>query len=169
MIYTPLGVIGARENQNVCIADAYNEGAMGCLVLAKTIEKLCIMPNNFKFTYNLNDSIKTKIEKIATKVYGAKNVCYSDLAQDKLKLANKFGFNNFYVNIAKTQFSFSDNKELIGAPKDFTFHITDIEIRSGAKMIVAIAGNILLMPGLGKNSNYLSMNINKDGNIEGLF
>ena len=75
----------------------------------------------------------------------------------------------FFVNIAKTQFSFSDDKNKLGAPKDFVFHVTDIEIRSGAKMIVAIAGNMLLMPGLGKSSNYLNMKLNVDGTIEGLF
>ena len=77
--------------------------------------------------------------------------------------------NEFFVNIAKTQFSFSDDKNLLGAPKDFIFHVSDIEIRSGAKMIVAIAGNMLLMPGLVKNSNYLNMKMNDDGTIEGLF
>ena len=77
--------------------------------------------------------------------------------------------NEFFVNIAKTQFSFTDDKNKLGAPKDFVFHVTDIEIRSGAKMIVAIAGNMLLMPGLGKQSNYLNMKLNDDGTIEGLF
>ena len=71
--------------------------------------------------------------------------------------------------MAKTQFSFSDDKSKLGAPNNFTIKITDIEIRSGAKMIVAIAGSMLLMPGLAKKSNYLNMSIDKDGNIEGIF
>ena len=87
----------------------------------------------------------------------------------KLELVKRLGFNNYFVNIAKTQFSFSDDKNLLGAPTDFDFTITDIEIRSGAKMIVAIAGNMLLMPALGKNSNYTNMHIDDAGNITGLF
>ena len=94
---------------------------------------------------------------------------YTDLAKEKLKLATKLKLNNCFVNIAKTQFSFSDNKNLLGAPTDFVFTITDLEIRTGAKMIVAIAGNMLLMPALGKNSNYTNMHIDDAGNITGLF
>ena len=89
--------------------------------------------------------------------------------EDQIKLAKKFGFDKFFVNIAKTQFSFSADKDLLGAPKDFEFEITDIELRSGAQMIVAIAGNMLLMPGLGKKSNYLNMSVDGSGHIEGLF
>ena len=122
-----------------------------------------------KYIYDLKDSIKTKIQKIATKVYGASSVEYSKTANEKIKLAESFGMNDFFVNIAKTQFSFSDDKNKLGAPKDFVFNVTDIEIRSGAKMIVAIAGNMLLMPGLGKSSNYLNMKIDENGTIEGLF
>ena len=107
--------------------------------------------------------------KIAKNIYGAKQVKYSANAKGKLKLASKCGFDNFYVNIAKTQFSFSDDKNLLGAPTNFDFTITDVEIRSGAKMIVAIAGNMLLMPALGKNSNYLNMKIDDDGHVFGLF
>ena len=94
---------------------------------------------------------------------------YSELANEKIRLAERFKMNDFFVNIAKTQFSFSDDKDKLGAPKDFVFNVSDVEIRSGAKMIVAIAGNMLLMPGLGKSSNYLNMKIDGKGTIEGLF
>lgn len=158
-----------NESVSTYIADAYNEGANGCLTLAQNIVKICEQKNNFKYVYDMQDSITEKIEKIATKVYGASKVNYSNLALEKIKLAEQFNMNDFFVNIAKTQFSFSDDKNLLGAPTDFEFNITDIEIRSGAKMIVAIAGSMLLMPGLGKNSNYLNMTINNEGEIEGLF
>ena len=102
-------------------------------------------------------------------VYGASAVEYSEQALEKIKLANKLDMNNFFVNIAKTQFSFSGDKNLLGAPGNFTLRITDIEIRSGAKMIVAVAGSMLLMPGLGKHSNYLNMKIDDNGNIDGMF
>jgi len=157
-----------NENVEVEIANAFSEGGNGCINLAKKVVELSNKTSKLIYTYNLEDTIKRKIEKIATKIYGAKKVEYSKLAEEKIELANKLGFNNFYLNIAKTQFSFSDNKNLLGAPKDFVFNVTDIEIRSGAKIIVAIAGNMLLMPGLGKNSNYLNMTIDDSYTISGL-
>ena len=159
----------ANEGVDVCEANAFSLGGAGCKVLAKKVASIAENKNNFKPIYNLSDGIKQKIEKIATKVYGAKNVEYTAIAIEKIKLAEKLNMENFFVNIAKTQFSFSDDKNKLGAPPDFTFTITDIEIRSGAKMVVAIAGSMLLMPGLGKNSNYLNMDIDSNGNILGLF
>lgn len=147
------------------ISEGYSKGGKGCIRLANLVLENMQISRNMQYIYNMNDSIKKKIEKIAKEIYGAKNVKYSDLAEEKIKLANKFGFEGFFVNIAKTQFSFSDNKDLLGAPKDFEFNITDMEIRSGAKMIVAIAGNMLLMPGLGRSSNYENMEIDDNGKI----
>ena len=158
-----------NEGVDVQIAEAYARGGEGCIDLAKAVIKLTDMPHKFSPAYSLDMSITEKIESIAKKVYGASSVEYSDLAKEKIDIADKLGFANFFVNVAKTQFSFSDNKNLLGAPKDFVFRITDIEIRSGAKMIVAIAGSMLLMPGLGKKSNYLNMTIDNEGHIEGLF
>ncbi len=158
-----------NQGVEVSLADAYLKGGEGCLKLAEKVIETAENKTHFKYVYELEDSIKEKIEKIATKIYGASEVKYSKVALDKIELANRLGMNNFFVNIAKTQFSFSDDKNLIGAPKDFVFNVTDIEIRSGAKMIVAIAGSMLLMPGLGKNSNYLNMKIYNNGDIEGLF
>ncbi len=158
-----------KEGVPVKICDAFTRGGDGCVDLANEVVKLCEKRSNFEYCYSMEDDIKTKIEKIATKVYGAKCVEYSEKAKEKLALAKKLGFENFFVNIAKTQFSFSDNMKLLGAPKDFVFNVTDLEIRSGAKMIVAIAGNMLLMPGLGKNSNYLNMSIDGNGEISGIF
>ena len=158
-----------QENVETCFANAYSCGADGCIELAEAVVELSSKKNNFKFIYETNDSIKTKIEKIATRVYGAKSVEYSEIAKQKIELVNQFGMNEFVVNIAKTQFSFSDDKTKLGAPKDFVLNVNDIEIRSGAKMVVAIAGNMLLMPGLSKNSNYLNMKLNDDGSVEGLF
>ena len=158
-----------NEQVETCFASAYSKGGKGCVELANKVVELSSKENDFKYIYDLKDSIKTKIQKIATKVYGASSVEYSKTANEKIKLAESFGMNDFFVNIAKTQFSFSDDKNKLGAPKDFVFNVTDIEIRSGAKMIVAIAGNMLLMPGLGKSSNYLNMKIDENGTIEGLF
>jgi formate--tetrahydrofolate ligase len=158
-----------QQGAKVCVCDAFTKGCKGCLELAKIAINLCEEKSHVEFVYELEDSIKTKIEKIAKKVYGAKKVTYSDAAKKKLALAKKLGYENFFVNIAKTQFSFSDDKNLLGAPSGFEFHITDIELRSGAEMIVPIAGDMLLMPGLSKEPNYLKMNIDKNSKISGIF
>ena len=157
-----------NEGVDVCLVQAFAQGGKGCLTLAEKVVELSNKENQFKYTYDMSDSIKTKTEKIAKNIYGASQVKYSKQANDKIELAERLGMGNFFVNIAKTQFSFSDNKTLLGAPKDFVFNVADIEIRSGAKMIVVIAGNMLLMPGLAKRSNYLNMEIDENGTIKGL-
>lgn len=159
------------ENQDVevCCVEAYLKGGEGCLELAEKVVKQSNKEKRISYTYELCDSIKEKIEKIATKIYGAKTVKYSEKAEKQIELANRLGMSGFFVNIAKTQFSFTDNKNILGAPTDFEFHIDDVEIRSGANMIVAIAGNMLLMPGLGKKSNYINMKIDEQGKVEGIF
>ena len=158
-----------NENVPVEFACGFACGGKGCVDLAKQVLRLSEVKKPLHYTYEIDDDTQTKIEKIAKNIYGAKNVVYTDCAKQKLELVKRLGFNNYFVNIAKTQFSFSDDKNLLGAPTDFDFTITDIEIRSGAKMIVAIAGNMLLMPALGKNSNYTNMHIDDAGNITGLF
>ena len=158
-----------KENIQAHVATAFADGGKGCIELAKSVINLTKKDNDFKYVYSLNSTPETQIKDISTKVYGAKDIELSPLAKDKLQMAKKFGFKNFFMNIAKTQFSFTDDKNQLGAPTDFTLHIKDIEIRSGAKMLVAVAENILLMPGLGKNSNYLNMNISDKGEISGLF
>jgi len=151
------------------ICQAYDMGAEGCLDLAKEVIKFEKCPKNIEFVYDLTDSIKEKIEKVACKVYGAKQVLYSPIANEKISLAEKLGFSNFFINIAKTQFSLSDDKNLLASPQNFDFHISDIQIRAGAKMIVAIAGDMLLMPGLSKHSNYENIKIDEKGIVCGIF
>ena len=163
-----LKLLCENEGVEVCFAEAYSKGGEGAIDLAQKVINACEKPNRFNYIYDFKDGIKEKIEKIAKKVYGAKEVEYSQTALEKLEMVKNLNMEEFFVNIAKTQFSFSDDKNLLRAPKNFTFNVTDIEIRSGANMIVAIAGNMLLMPGLGKNSNYLNMKIDCNGTIEGI-
>lgn len=148
---------------------SFGDGSNGAIDLAKKVIELCNCDSNVEFCYNLDDKIDEKIKKIATKIYRAKDVKYSKEAKEKLKEIEKNGYKNLPVVIAKTQYSFSDNKDLINAPLDFHITITDLKIRGGAEFIVAIAGNMLLMPGLAKNSAYEKMTIDENGNIEGLF
>lgn len=151
------------------VCEAFDKGGKGCLQLAEKVSALCDKKSQINFTYKLDESIKTKIEAIAKNIYGAKSVSYSQMAEEKIAYAESLNLKDFYMNIAKTQFSFSDDKNLLGAPNDFDFKVTDIEIRSGAKMIVAICGSMLLMPGLAGTSNYENIKIDKKGKITGIF
>jgi formate--tetrahydrofolate ligase len=117
------------------------------------------------------DKMKTedKITAVATKIYGAATVTFSALAKEKLSLIKKTGFSSLPVCIAKTQYSFSQDSKVLGAPSGFDFYIKDLVIRSGCGFIVAVAGDILLMPGLSASPAAVKMTISDNGEIAGLF
>jgi formate--tetrahydrofolate ligase len=149
--------------------DVWAKGGEGAIDLAKEVEKLFKKDNSqFTFAYDIDDSITTKIEKISTKIYGAKGVKYTEKAQKDIEELTKLGFDKLPVVIAKTQMSLSDNKNLLGAPKDFEVTIREVQSRGGAGFVVAIAGSILLMPGLPTMPAGMNMKI-EDGTIFGLF
>lgn len=152
------------------INDAWTLGASGAIDLANKVKELCQEDNSsFEFAYNLESSVENKIADIAHQVYGAKDIILTDLAKEKIVEIEKLHMNNLPVVIAKTQYSLSDDKKLIGAPTNFNITIRDIEIRSGAGFLVAIAGDIMLMPGLGKIPAGTNMKITNNGKISGLF
>lgn len=161
-------VVQEKNVQAICV-DVWKDGGKGAINLASEVANICTKKTSINFTYNMNDSIKEKIYKIATKIYGARDVSYTDQALASLKEIEKQNCGDYPVVIAKTQYSLTDNPKVLGMPKDFTISIRDLEIRSGAKMIVALAGDMLLMPGLGKNPASENMIINEKGNISGLF
>ncbi len=146
-------------NFKAVVSSPYFNSKLGCVELAKEVIKLCEYDNSpLKFSYDFNDSIKNKISDIAIKVYGAKKVVFSKNALKKIKLYEKLA-KGFAVIIAKTQYSLSDNEKLLGAPRDFIFHVQDVEIKNGAKFIVAKAGKITLMPGLPAHPNSEKMEL----------
>ena len=151
--------------------DVFRFGGAGALGLATAVVKLCGVDNSsFAFAYDDSDTVEDKISKIATKIYGAKSVEFGDKALQSLRnLRRVADVDALPVVIAKTQYSFSDDATLLGAPTDFVLHIRDVEYRGGAGFLVAIAGNMLLMPGLSKTPNAVNMTIDDKGNIEGLF
>lgn len=155
--------VGFAENNAFC------EGGNGAIELAQlvvdTIEKNPSQP--LKFMYEDNQSIKEKVEAVAKNIYGASNVIYLPAAKKKLQRINDLGISHYPVCIAKTQYSFSDNPKLYGVPKDFEFTIRDFVINTGAEMIVAIAGEIMRMPGLPKEPQAKVIDI-IDGQIVGL-
>ena len=152
------------------INDAWALGGKGAIDLAQKVLTLCEKDNsNFSYAYETNDNIETKLQKIVTKVYGANGYILTDKAKESLENIKKLKLEDYCVVIAKTQYSLSDNQKLIGAPTDFDITITDLEIRNGAKFIVAIAGNMMLMPGLSKTPASANMHIDNKENITGLF
>ena len=151
--------------------DVFRFGGAGALGLATAVVKLCSVDNaNFTFAYEDRDSVEEKIRNIATRIYRAKDVEFSTKARDTLKaLRQATDVDTLPVVIAKTQYSFSDDAKLLGSPTDFVLHVRDVEYRGGAGFLVALAGNMLLMPGLSKTPNAVNMTIDDDGNIDGLF
>ena len=151
------------------INNAFCEGGEGAVDMARlvvdTIEKHPSQP--LQYTYSEEDTIEQKIEKIAKCIYGASEVTYGTAARRRLKVIEKMGISHYPVCIAKTQFSFSADPTMYGAVEGFELHIKDLVINNGAEMIVAIAGEILRMPGLPKEPQALHIDI-VDGLIEGL-
>ena len=152
----------------ISLTNVWSDGGFGAVELASKVIKKLGSTNNFKYCYNDKDTIEEKIEKIAKKIYGAKNVIYLEKAQEAIAKINELGKADYPVVIAKTQYSLSDDPTKLYIKDPFDITIRDIELRTGAKMIVALAGNMLLMPGLPKEPAAVKMTIN-DGIIDGLF
>ena len=148
--------------------DVWGKGGKGATELADEVVQLCEQPNHFTFAYEDSDSIEDKITKVATKIYGARDVYFTDKAKESIEALRNIA-KEYPVVIAKTQYSFSDNPKLLGAPSDFTLTVRDVEIRNGAGFVVALAGNMLLMPGLPGTPNSEGMTIDSDGLINGLY
>ena len=133
------------------LCEGFLKGSVGTEDLAKKVAKICEKPaREITFTYESADPVKTKIEKIATKIYGAKEVVFSPRAQEDLAEISRLGFDGLPVCVAKTQYSFSSDAKLLGRPKGFSFEVSALEIRGGAGFIVAVSGSTMLMPGLPK-------------------
>lgn len=150
------------------VCEPYSKGGKGCVELAHLVVNNS-KNQDLKFSYNMEDSVMVKLEKIVKNIYGANNLFLTDEAKEKLQIIKTAGFDSLPVIIAKTQYSLTDDAKKIGVTKDFDFTITDFEIHSGAGYIVAIAGKMLLMPGLNKCPNALNIKINNKENIDGLF
>lgn len=149
------------------ITDGYSLGSDGSIELARKVLDNINKPNNFNYAYNINDSIKEKIYKVSTKIYGAKDVEYSETALEKLSLLEE-KYNNVPICIAKTQYSLSDDPKNLDPKKDYNIHVTDLVLKSGAEFIVVLTGDIMTMPGLPKVPNSENIDIIDDVTI-GIF
>lgn len=158
-----------KRGVDVVISDVWANGGAGGKELAEKVVELAEGDNHFQFVYNEEDSIETKLNKIVTKVYGGKGVRLTPAAKRELKQLEELGFSNYPICMAKTQYSFSDDAKKLGAPKDFVVTISQLKVSAGASFIVALTGAIMTMPGLPKVPASEKIDVDKDGNISGLF
>ncbi|HPP66818.1 MAG TPA: formate--tetrahydrofolate ligase [bacterium] len=151
------------------ISNVWAEGGNGGLQLAEAVVKACEEDYNFNFLYPLEKTIKEKIEIIATKIYGAEKVSYSPLAEERIKMFTKWGFNNLPICMAKTHLSLSHDPNLKGAPTGFTLPVEDVRLSAGAGFIYPLCGKMRTMPGLPTNPAGANVDIDDKGRVIGLF
>lgn len=154
---------------NVELSNVWAEGGKGGKKLAKEVVRLCKKAGDFSFAYEEDDSIKSKVEAVAKRVYRADGVSFTDVAAREIEQLEKMGYGNLPICIAKTQYSFSDNPELKGAPRDFEITVKKVKLSAGAGFVVVYTGDIMTMPGLPKKPAAESIDVDKKGKIIGLF
>ncbi|GET77019.1 formate--tetrahydrofolate ligase [Streptococcus dysgalactiae] len=158
-----------KRGVDVVISDVWANGGAGGRELAEKVVTLAEQDNQFRFVYDEDDSIETKLTKIITKVYGGKGIRLTPTAKRELADLERLGFGNYPICMAKTQYSFSDDAKKLGAPTDFTVTISNLKVSAGAGFIVALTGAIMTMPGLPKVPASETIDIDEEGNITGLF
>ena len=158
----------AETGAKAVFTDVFLKGGAGGEELAREVVKACEIKSELRFAYDLNDDIKTKIHGVVTNVYGGDGAEYSPLAEQKIAALESRGVKGLPVIIAKTQYSLSDDPALLAAPKNFKIYVRDVEYRGGAGFVVAIAGSVMLMPGLGKTPSAEHIDIDGNGKIVGL-
>ncbi len=160
----------AKENNvRIALTEVWEKGGKGGVELAKQVKEVINEDQDFKNTYELDEPIEEKIEKIVKNIYGGNKVTFTSKAQKQLKQIKDNGWDNYPVCMAKTQYSFSDDKDLLGAPNDFEITIRELQAKTGAGFIVALTGAIMTMPGLPKKPAALNMDVTEDGHAKGLF
>ena len=155
---------------NVALSDVWGKGGEGGKELAAEVLRIIDEePNNFRFAYDLNLSLKEKIEAIVTRVYGGKGVVYDKAAAKELEKLENLGFGGMPICMAKTQYSLSDDAQLLGAPKDFLVTVKKVRVSAGAGFVVVQTGDIMTMPGLPKVPAAEKIDVDENGVITGLF
>lgn len=157
-----------EHNIPVSLSEVFAKGGNGGIDLAnKVIENIETIPD-YKPLYDLNDTIEEKIFKIASKAYGANEVIYENNVKEEIEKLQNSEMKDYYICMAKTPNSLTDNQKIIGAPKDFSIHIRDIRVSTGAKFIICLTGEVMTMPGLSKEPMALKIDIDDDYNVYGL-
>jgi formate--tetrahydrofolate ligase len=160
----------SEQRIDSAIVEAFTKGGLGAVDLAeKAVAAIDANPRpNIQPAYALDDSIEEKLRNVATQVYGATDVALSEEARTKLNRYAEWGFANLPVCIAKTQYSLTDDPKRMGAPRGWTLNVTDIQLSAGAGFLIAVAGNMMLMPGLPKLPRALSIDVDEEGTITGV-
>jgi formate--tetrahydrofolate ligase len=154
---------------NVALSEVWGKGGEGGRALAEEVVRLCELPSQFRYSYELDQSIAGKIRAIALKVYHAADVNILPAAVKQMEQLEKLGFGKLPICMAKTQYSFSDDQKLLGAPQGFTLTVRNLKISSGAGFIVALTGDIMTMPGLPPVPAAEKIDVDSTGKISGLF
>ncbi|MDD5883834.1 MAG: formate--tetrahydrofolate ligase [Candidatus Faecousia sp.] len=154
---------------NVALSEVWGKGGEGGIELAKEVVRLCEQPNDFTFAYELDCSIKEKIEAIAKKIYHADGVNFTANAEKQIKTLTELGYDHMPICMAKTQYSFSDDQTKLGAPRGFTITVRNVKVSAGAGFLVALTGEIMTMPGLPKVPAAERIDVDETGKITGLF
>lgn len=161
------------KDENICvvISEVWGKGSDGGIELAKEVLKQIEISdkNKFSYAYDLSDTIEKKLNDIATKIYHADSVIFTDNAKKQMEVLEKLGFDKLPICVAKTQYSFSDDQKLLGAPSGFKITVRELKVSAGAGFIVALTGNIMTMPGLPKVPAAEKIDLDSKGNIVGLF
>ena len=151
------------------LVEGWAKGGEGAIDIANKLVKLTEQKEDFKYMYDLNENIKSKIQKVANKIYGAKDVEYTEQAEKEIEKIEKLGYENLPVCIAKTQYSFSDDAKNLECKDEYNIHVRNVELKTGAGFVVVLAGKIMTMPGLPKIPAAESIDIDKNGDIVGIF
>ncbi len=154
---------------NAALSEVYSKGGQGAVDLANEVIRLAESESHFNYCYDLEDSIREKCEKIATKIYRADGVDFVGGANKQLRQLEKLGFGSLPICMAKTQYSFSDDPAKLGAPRNFRITIRNLKVSAGAGFIVALTGDIMTMPGLPKVPAAEKIDVDENGVITGLF
>ncbi len=158
-----------KNNIELSLVEAWEKGGEGAKDLAEKIVKLSNIKSEMKYAYNLEESIKEKIEKVAKNIYGAEGVEFSEESLKSIAQIENIGYGKLPICIAKTQYSFSDDAKNLECKEPFKIHIQDVIIKGGAGFIVVLAGKIFTMPGLPKIPAAENINIDENENIIGIF
>lgn len=154
---------------NAALSEVWGKGGEGGTALAREVVKLCERPSELKFPYELDAPIAEKLKGLTTKVYRAAGVTLTPAAQKQAAQLEELGFGKLPICVAKTQYSFSDDPKLPGAPEGFTVTVRNLKVSAGARFIVALTGDIMTMPGLPKRPAAENIDVTDEGEISGLF
>jgi formate--tetrahydrofolate ligase len=159
----------AHHGAKVILARHWAEGGKGATEVAREVVRMCGEPNDFKYVYEETDTLWDKMKAIATKIYGASDITADSKVRAQIKRLQESGYGHYPICVAKTQYSFSTDPQLRGAPSGHVVNVREVRLAAGAEFIVMICGEIMTMPGLPKVPSAVSIDVNDDGRITGLF